>query len=212
MRRSDTGAAAGASGWGSNFAAVLADDVPCVAAMALLVGQIVNNKLPPTIRELLNTCLLVSLVKPGNGDGRRPVAMGDMFYRMAARFALSLVMDSAQRALRPHQFVWVWRTAVHRWCSLCSTCCLCHLHPPHLTPSLPTSLHSHGRGRSRSLRTPPRALLPASVSTWRTPSTPSTVRHCCALYTPTRSWRSAGVWWRSAMASRVSCSCRVEVE
>ena len=32
------------------------------------------------------------------------MAMGDMFYRMAARFALSLVMESAQRALRPHQF------------------------------------------------------------------------------------------------------------
>ena len=30
--------------------------------------------------------------------------MGDMFYRMAARFALSLVLEPAQRALRPHQF------------------------------------------------------------------------------------------------------------
>ena len=104
MRRSDTGAAAGASGWGSNFAAVLANDVPCVTAMAVLVSHIVNNKLPATVRDLLNTCLLVSLVKPGSGDGRRPVAIGDMFYRMAARFALSLVMESAQRALRPHQF------------------------------------------------------------------------------------------------------------
>ena len=104
MRRSDTGAAAGASGWGSNFAAVLANDVPCVTAMAVLVSHIVNDRLPATVRDLLNTCLLVSLVKPGSGDGRRPVAMGDMFYRMAARFALSLVMESAQRALRPHQF------------------------------------------------------------------------------------------------------------
>ena len=104
MQHSDTGAAAGASGWGSNFAAVLASDASCVAAMAVLVSHIVNNKLPPTVRDLLNTCLLVSLVKPGSGNDRRPVAMGDMFYRMAARFALSLVMDSAQRALRPHQF------------------------------------------------------------------------------------------------------------
>ncbi len=31
-------------------------------------------------------------------------AMGDMFYRMAARYALSLVLEPAQRMLRPHQF------------------------------------------------------------------------------------------------------------
>jgi len=76
----------------------------CVTAMAVLIGHIVNNTLPDKVRELLNTCLLVSLKKPGGGDGRRPVAMGDMFYRMASRFALSLVMEPAQRALRPHQF------------------------------------------------------------------------------------------------------------
>jgi hypothetical protein len=104
MQHSDTGAAAGASGWGSNFASVLASDVPCVTAMAVLIDHIVNNTLPETVQELLNTCLLVSLVKPGGGEGRRPVAMGDMFYRMASRFALSLVMEPAQRALRPHQF------------------------------------------------------------------------------------------------------------
>jgi hypothetical protein len=102
MQRSDTGAAPGPSGYGSNFIQVLATDAACVAALAVLIGHIVNDKLPATVRNLLNTCVLVSLEK--NGGGRRPVAMGDMFYRMAARFALSLVLDSAQRTLRPYQF------------------------------------------------------------------------------------------------------------
>ena len=102
MLRSDTGAAPGPSGYGSNFIQVLAADAACVSAMAVLIGHIVNDQLPATVRSLLNTCVLVSLEK--DGGGRRPVAMGDMFYRMAARFALSLVLEPAQRALRPHQF------------------------------------------------------------------------------------------------------------
>jgi hypothetical protein len=102
MLRSDTGAAPGPSGYGSNFIKVLATDTACVAAMAVLIGHIVNDKLPASVRSLLNTCVLVSLEK-GDG-GRRPVAMGDMFYRMASRFALSLVLEPAKRALRPYQF------------------------------------------------------------------------------------------------------------
>jgi len=102
MLHSDTGAAPGPSGYGSNFIQVLAADTACVAAMAVLIGHIVNDKLPATVRNLLNTCILVSLEK--DGGGRRPVAMGDMFYRMAARFALSLVLEPAQCALRPYQF------------------------------------------------------------------------------------------------------------
>jgi hypothetical protein len=102
MMQSDTGAAPGPSGYGSNFMQVLAADAACVTAMAVLIGHIVNDKLPATVRNLLNTCILVSLEK--DGGGRRPVAMGDMLYRMAARFALSLVLEPAQCALRPYQF------------------------------------------------------------------------------------------------------------
>jgi hypothetical protein len=36
--------------------------------------------------------------------GRRPVAVGELFYRLAARYALSRVLHPAQKALRPHQF------------------------------------------------------------------------------------------------------------
>jgi hypothetical protein len=103
MRASDTGAAPGLSGFRSNYISVLAADPHCVQALALLVQHIVNNALPPAIRTLLTTCLLVSLLKPG-GNGRRPIAIGDAFYRMAARYALYRVTSAAQRILRPYQF------------------------------------------------------------------------------------------------------------
>jgi hypothetical protein len=102
MSYSDTGAVPGPSGFGSNFLEVLASDPACVTAMAFLIQQIVNDNLPATVRTLLTTCILVSLEK--DTGGRRPVAIGDMFYRMAARFALTLVLKPAQKAMEPYQF------------------------------------------------------------------------------------------------------------
>ena len=102
MRASDSGAAPGVSGYASNFISVLAQDSPCVHALAHFVQQMVNDALPPAVRTLLITCLVVSLEKL-NG-GRRPIAIGDMFYKFAARYALTLVVDDARRILQPHQF------------------------------------------------------------------------------------------------------------
>jgi hypothetical protein len=102
MRASDTGAAAGPSGYGSNYISVLADDPYCVEALGVLLQCIVNNTLPDTVRKLLTTCILVSLDK-GNG-GRRPVAMGELFARMAGRYVLALVTDKAKAALSPYQY------------------------------------------------------------------------------------------------------------
>ena len=76
----------------------------CTAALATLVQKIVNNQLPASVRTLLTTSLLVSLEKGNGGAGRRPVAIGDMFYRMATRFALSRIHDQARTVLSPHQF------------------------------------------------------------------------------------------------------------
>jgi phage tail protein X len=103
MSASDTGAAPGPSGWGSNHLEVLATDTHCVTAFALVVQHIVNDTLPATVRTILTTSCLVSLVKDDHG-GRRPVAVGEIFYRLAARYALSRVLHSARKALQPHQF------------------------------------------------------------------------------------------------------------
>ena len=220
MLRSDTGAAPGPSGYGSNFIQVLATDAACVSAMAVLVGHIVNDMLPATVRSLLNTCVLVSLEK--EGGGRRPVAMGDMFYRMAARFALSLVLEPAQRALRPHQFAvgvedgctQVVQSLQHLLClaptdpgscpsSATAPVCLSPSRGPY--PSLPRP----SAGCDRRILPDPTAPPPrhASPWTWPTRSTASTGRRCCVPCTATQSWQRAGAWCRSATATRACCSC-----
>jgi len=102
MRETDKGSAPGPSGLGSNFISVLATDAHCVQAMSVLVQHIVNNTLPDTVRRLLTSSVLVSLDK--GGDGRRPVAMGELVVKMAGRYALSLVMAEARAVLHPHQY------------------------------------------------------------------------------------------------------------
>jgi hypothetical protein len=103
MRLSDTGASPGPSGWGYNYLSALASDTYCVQAFALFIQQIVNNTLPAAVRKLLTTSFVVSLEKP-ESDGRRPIAIGDMFVRLAARYALSMVTKDAQRAMSPFQY------------------------------------------------------------------------------------------------------------
>ena len=102
MRASDTGASPGPSGYGSNFLSVLAEDQQCVTAIALLIEQIVNNRLPAAARTLLTTCTVISLEK--GDDGRRPLAIGDIFYRMASRYVVALVSKDAQVLMAPHQY------------------------------------------------------------------------------------------------------------
>jgi hypothetical protein len=82
---------------------VLATDTHCVTALALILKHLLNNTMPPAVRTLLTTTRLVSLVKDDRG-GRRPVAVGEMLYRLASRYALFRVIDHAQRLLAPQQF------------------------------------------------------------------------------------------------------------
>ena len=82
---------------------MLTGDKHCVQALAVFIQHIVNNTLPAAVRELLTTSYVVSLKKP-ESDGRRPIAIGDMFVRLAARFALCQVSRAAQDAMRPSQF------------------------------------------------------------------------------------------------------------
>ena len=105
MRASDTlEQPLGRQAGGCNLLSVLADDELCVQPMAYLVSQIVSNRLPATVRTLLTTSFLVSIKKDTTGAGRRPVAIGDMFCRLAGRYAASLVLRDVQRAVAPHQY------------------------------------------------------------------------------------------------------------
>ena len=107
MRRlivqSDNGTAAGPSGWGGNMLAILVQSDICRLGLIALFEDIINGELPSEARELLLTSRLVALAKP-NSDGLRPIAVGELFYRLAAIVAVRRVSKQAAELLAPHQY------------------------------------------------------------------------------------------------------------
>ena len=107
MRRlliqSDNGTSAGPSGWGGNMLALLVQSDICRLGVIALLRDIVNGELPDDARQLLLASRLVALTKP-NSDGYRPIAVGELFYRLAAIVAVRRVSTAAARLLAPHQY------------------------------------------------------------------------------------------------------------
>jgi hypothetical protein len=64
---------------------------------------LINGELPDDARQLLLTSRLVALNKP-NSDGYRPIAVGELFYRLAAIVAVRRVSTEAAQLLAPHQY------------------------------------------------------------------------------------------------------------
>jgi hypothetical protein len=67
--------------WGD--AGLLEGDT-CLGRIALLVQLIANHQLDPQSRRLLTTSLLLGIPKPGS-DTLRPLAMGELFLKLAAK-------------------------------------------------------------------------------------------------------------------------------
>jgi hypothetical protein len=103
LTQSDNGTAAGPSGWGGNMLAILAQSDICRLGVVALLRDIINGELPDEARQLLLTSRLVALAKP-NSDSLRPIAVGEMLYRLAAIVAVRRVASEAAGLLAPHQY------------------------------------------------------------------------------------------------------------
>ena len=103
LSQSDNGTAAGPSGWGGNMLAALARSDVCRLGVIALLRDVVNGELPDDARQLLLASRLVALAKP-NSDGYRPIAVGELFYRLAAIVAVRRVSSEAAVLLAPHQY------------------------------------------------------------------------------------------------------------
>jgi hypothetical protein len=75
----------------------LADNPQCVEGLRLLISHIPNNQLPEESRDMLTSSTLVPLTKVDNGV--RPIAISELFYRIAAKYAMSLIADQIDDAL-----------------------------------------------------------------------------------------------------------------
>ena len=103
LTQSDNGTSAGPSGWGGNMLAILAQSDICRLGIMALLRDIINGELPDDARQLLLASRLVALSKP-NSDGYRPIAVGELFYRLAAIVAVRRVSTETAQLLAPHQY------------------------------------------------------------------------------------------------------------
>jgi len=104
------GASPGPSGWTGDMIRLLADDQDCRRGLLTLTADLCNGNIPPEAQHLLRLSILVPLDKSG-GDGPdprdpkvRPVAMGEVFLRMAAIYVCDSIRDELAKVLQPINF------------------------------------------------------------------------------------------------------------
>jgi hypothetical protein len=103
MKSMDNGSSPGLSGMTGNMLSILADDADCRRYVAQFIQAVINGDLPDNIRRVLLASHLIGIPKPNNGT--RPIAIGEVLYRLASRYALSLIDKSElKKIFLPHQF------------------------------------------------------------------------------------------------------------
>ena len=99
--QSDNGTAAGPSGWGGNMIVRFLYSRTSVAWVSLRCCAMSSTaSCRTTLASCCSTSRLVALAKP-NSDGLRPIAVGELFYRLAAIVAVRRVSGEAATLLSP---------------------------------------------------------------------------------------------------------------
>ena len=68
----------------------LLDDDVCARGIVLLIQLIANNELDDHSRDLLTTSILHGIPKPDRPNDLRPLAVGEFFLKVAAKYCLNL--------------------------------------------------------------------------------------------------------------------------
>ena len=101
IRKVANGSAPGPSGWSGELIKALVGDADCLAGLVALVEDIVNGDLDDSARKLLLSSSLIASEK--DSGGVRPIAIGEVFYRLACHYVLHLVQPSVPLLLEPIQ-------------------------------------------------------------------------------------------------------------
>jgi len=96
------GSAPGPSGWTTEMVGVLTDDEDCLAGLAMLIQDITNGTLPDSTKDFVLPSNLIGLDKH-NGASVRPIAIGEVFYRIAAYRGQLYVQHVIKDLLQPIQ-------------------------------------------------------------------------------------------------------------
>jgi len=97
----DNGSAPGPSGWTGNMIKSLITDQECIKLLGTLCTDIINGDLPMECSQYLNSTILVPTEKPNGGI--RPIAMGEIIYRLCASLAVKKMIVEVEKILTPIQ-------------------------------------------------------------------------------------------------------------
>ena len=95
------GSAPGPSGWTGELLAALVGDSDCLLGLVGIVEDIVNGDFDDSARDLLLTSSLIASQK--DSGGLRPIAIGEVFYRLACHYVLRMVRPIVPSLLEPFQ-------------------------------------------------------------------------------------------------------------
>ena len=102
IKRIANGAAPGPSGWTGETLLCLSRDEECLAGICSLVGDIINDRLSFVSRSALLQSLLLGI--PKDDDSVRPIAIGEVFYKIACLHQLHMIRSVLGRYFEPLQY------------------------------------------------------------------------------------------------------------
>lgn len=100
-----TGAASGCSGWTADILHQIFDDPCCQIGICALLEDISNDAIDDQGRQILLQSWLLGIPKPdAHPDVRRPLALGDTFFKVAALASMKPLMAEMGLEMGPIQF------------------------------------------------------------------------------------------------------------
>jgi Reverse transcriptase (RNA-dependent DNA polymerase) len=102
IRSCCTGSAPGPSGWTVELMMSLMHDNHCLSGMLSIINDIINGSIPDACRDLMLSSRLLPIPKHAAADNDvRPIAIGEVFYRLAAVLALSKTVHASAKTIFP---------------------------------------------------------------------------------------------------------------
>jgi hypothetical protein len=93
IRKICNGSAPGASGWSAEHLKVLVSDQVCREGIKHILMHIINNNVDERTRQILIAGILVAVAKDSSAmPDPRPIAMGEVFYKLAGVYVLELML------------------------------------------------------------------------------------------------------------------------
>jgi hypothetical protein len=100
IHKIDNGSTPGPSQWSGHMLRVLTADSTCMESLMDLMNDIINGKIPAAARSFLMSSRLVAIYKDTEQQSVRPIAIGEVFYRLASGIISREAIPRAKTILR----------------------------------------------------------------------------------------------------------------